>query len=273
MDVRESVVAHYGRADLLQRIEAALRAMGKDPERPTIDDLAPVDEFHARGREATQELAAILPGGIATEVLDVGSGLGGPARFLAATRGLRVVGVDLTPGYVEIANELTRRCGLADRARFEVADATDLPFPDGSFAAAYTQHVAMNIADKPALYAGVARVLQPGGCFVIYDMLQGPGGEVRYPTPWSADGRTSFLVDLDTLVAQLERAGFRVEEHHDRREASIAWFEARLKPGGTAPPLGIHLLLGEQFKEAFANLVAGLREAALVPTLLRAVRR
>lgn len=273
MDVNESVAAHYGRADLLQRIEAALRATGKDPEQLAVDDLAPVDEFHARGREATEELAAILPERVATEVLDVGSGIGGPARFLAATRGLRVVGVDLTPVFVEVANELTRRCRLADRVRFQVADATDLPFAEGSFAAAYTQHVAMNIPDKPALYASVARVLQPGGCFVIYDILKGPGGDVRYPTPWSADGSTSFLVDLDTLVAQLEQAGFEVEEHHDRREASIAWFEARLKPGGTAPPLGIHLLLGEQFKEAFANLVANLRSASVVPTLLRATRR
>jgi hypothetical protein len=131
----------------------------------------------------------------------------------------------------------------------------------------------MNIADKPALYAEIVRVLRPGAAFVIYDILKGPGGPVRYPTPWSSDGSTSFLVDLDTLVAQLERAGFRVEEHHDRREASIAWFEARLNPGGAAPPLGVHLLLGEHFKEAFANLLANLREASVVPTLIRATRR
>ncbi|MFO1071718.1 MAG: class I SAM-dependent methyltransferase [Geminicoccaceae bacterium] len=273
MSLQEAVVAHYGRGDLLARIEAGLRAAGKDPRHPTIDDLAPVDEFHARGREATLELAALLPSGIEGEVLDVGSGLGGPARFLARTRGLRVLGIDLTPDYVAVANELSRRCGLAERVRFEVADALALPFPPASFAAAYTQHVAMNIADKPALYAGIARVLRPGATFVVYDMLRGPTGEVRYPTPWSADGTTSFLIDLATLRAELEAAGFTVVEEHPRGAESLAWFETRLNAAAAPPPTGIHLLLGDDFATAFQNMLAGLRAGSLIPTFVRAVRR
>jgi ubiquinone/menaquinone biosynthesis C-methylase UbiE len=273
MSVNEAVVAHYGRPDLLDRIDAALRQAGKDPQRPTIDDLAPIDEFHSRGREATKELAALLPEGIDTEVLDIGSGLGGPARFLAATRGLKVVGIDLTPTYVAMAQELTRRCGLADRARFLTADATDLPFSPASFAAAYTQHAAMNIENKEALYAGVARVLRPGATFIVYDILKGPGGPVRYPTPWSADGSTSFLVDLPTLEDLLEGAGFRILERHDRRVDSVEWFEARAAAAASGPPpTGIHLLLGPLFAPAFANLVTNLRETRIVPTLIRAVR-
>jgi ubiquinone/menaquinone biosynthesis C-methylase UbiE len=275
MTVQEQVVEHYRLGDLLDRIDAALRAAGKDPERPRIDDLAPVDEFHSRGRQATEELAGLLPDHVDGEVLDIGSGLGGPACFLAANRGLRVVGVDLTPEYVAVAGELARRCGLADRVRFLTADATDLPFPAASFAAACTQHVAMNVEDKAALYAEAARVLRPGATFAIHDLLQGPGGQVRYPTPWSADGGTSFLVDLPTLERLLEAAGFTVLERRDRRAETLAWFEARAAAAAASgpAPTGIHLLLGPLFAPAFANLVAGLREAALVPMLVRAVRR
>jgi SAM-dependent methyltransferase len=275
MDLKSAVQAHYGRGDLLRRIDDSLRAAGRDPARLGIDDLAAVDEFHTRGRQATNELAGLLPERVDTEVLDVGSGLGGPARFLAARRGLRVVGVDLTPEYVAVAEELTRRCGLTDRVRFLTADATDLPFPLASFAAACTQHVAMNVEDKAPLYAEAARVLRPGATFVIHDLLQGPGGAVRYPTPWSADGGTSFLVDPATLERLLEGAGFTVVERHDRRAESLAWFEARAAAAAAPglPPTGIHLLLGTLFAPAFANLVTGLREAALVPVLVRAVRR
>lgn len=275
MSLEEVVAAHYGRTDVMARIEAALRESGKDPAKPTVDDLAGVDEFHARSRDATVELADWLPAAVTTEVLDIGSGLGGPARFLAATRGLRIVGVDLTPDYVDAATELTRRCGLADRARFLTANALDLPFEDGAFAAAYTQHVAMNISDKTALYAEAARVLRPGATFVIYDILRGSGGTVLYPTPWSADGSTSFLVDPPELLRLLDQAGFAVEEHRDLREASATWFERRAAAAaaGKRPPLTIGLLLGQLFAPAFANLLANLRSGAVVPTMLRAVRR
>lgn len=276
MSLSEAVVAHYGRGDLLARIEAALRATGKDPMALTVDDLAGVDEFHARGREATVELADLLPATLDTELLDIGSGLGGPARFIAASRHHRVVGVDLTPAYVDVANELTRRCGLDAQARFLIGNALSLPFEDAGFAAAYTQHVAMNIADKAGLYREIARVLRPGATFVIYDILQGPGGAVRYPMPWSADGTTSFMVDRPTLERHLAEAGFAVEDHRERREESLAWFETRIAAAAAAggpPPVSVRLLLGPVFAEAFANLVVNLREERVVPTFLRAVRR
>lgn len=276
MSLTDSVIAHYGKGDLLQRIEAALRQAGKDPSHPSVDDLAGVDEFHARGREATLELADLLPASLETELLDVGSGIGGPARFLAAARGYRIAGIDLTPEYVAVANELAHRCGLADKARFLAGNALALPFENASFAAAYTQHVAMNIEDKAGLYREIARVLRPGATFVIYDILQGPGGAVRYPTPWSADGTTSFLVDRPTLERHLDEAGFAVQEHRERREESLAWFETRIAAAAAAggpPPVSIRLLLGPVFAEAFTNLVVNLREERVVPTFLRAVRR
>ncbi|MGD9509986.1 MAG: class I SAM-dependent methyltransferase [Geminicoccaceae bacterium] len=276
MSLTDSVISHYGKGDLLQRIEQALRQAGRDPDHPGVDELAGVDEFHARGREATRELADLLPASLDTELLDVGSGIGGPARFLAATRGYRVAGIDLTPEYVAVANELAHRCGLAGKVRFLAADALAMPFEDASFAAAYTQHAAMNIADKAGLYREIARVLRPGATFVIYDILQGPGGAARFPAPWSSDGTTSFLVDRSELERHLAESGFAVEEHRERREESLAWFETRIAAAAAAggpPPVGIRLLLGPVFAEAFANLVVDLREERVVPTFLRAVRR
>ncbi|MEK0082606.1 class I SAM-dependent methyltransferase [Benzoatithermus flavus] len=276
MTLQTDVAAHYGRDELLARLDAALRQLGKDPTRLTIDDLAPIDEFHARGREATVEIAAALPAGITGEVLDIGSGIGGPARYLAARYGLEVAGIDLTPQCVATARELTRRCGLEDRVRFLEADATRMPFASGSFAAAVTVHAAMNIADKEALYGETARVLVPGAAFVIYDILQGPGGEVAYPTPWSMDGRTSFLVDPPALCRLLADAGFEVLEIRDRTAESIEWFEAmaaRAAAAGGPPPVGLHLLFGPVFAEMRDNLLRNLREARIAPTLIRAVRR
>ena len=175
-----------------------------------------------------------------------------------------------------MANELTRRCGLADKARFLTADALALPFDDASFSAAYTQHASMNIADKEGLYRELARVLRPGSTLVIYDILQGPGGPVRYPTPWSADGTTSFLIHPETLERHLVAAGFEVQDGRDRRADSVAWFEARAaaaKVHGGPPPLSLRLLLGPLFADAFANLVVNLREERAAPTFVRAIRR
>jgi SAM-dependent methyltransferase len=268
-----AVAAHYARRDLLARIDEGLRAAGKDPERLTVDDLVPVDEFHTRGRRATLELIEALPADLTGPVLDIGSGLGGPARLLARQHGLEVVGVDLVPDYVAVAATLTRRCGLAHRARFLVADAVALPFAHGSFAAAYTQHVAMNIADKAALYAGIAHALRPGGSFVLYDLLQGPGGPPLYPVPWSRDGAASFLVDPPALRHLLAAAGFTVLEVQDRRVESVAWFEAMAARAAVGPsPLGMHLLFGQLFATMQGNLLRSLREARVIPTLVRAIR-
>ena len=275
MKLARSIVDHYSVGDLLQRIEAALLASGKDPAHPTIDDLAAVDEFHSRGRQAHGRARRLAAGFGADRGPRHRQRPGRPGALSRGDAGLRVVGVDLTPEYAEVANELTRRCGLADRARFLTANALDLPFDDASFAAAYTQHVAMNIADKAKLYAEAARVLQPGATFVIYDILRGPGGPVQYPTPWSADGSTSFLVDLAELQGLLADAGFTIDQHSDRRQDTVSWFEQRAAAAaaGTPPPLSIGVLLGPLFVPAFANLVANLRSGALAPTMLRAIRR
>lgn len=261
----DSVAEHYSHGRLLDAIFDALRAQGKDLGALTADDLAGVDEFHIRGREATVELAEFAGVTAADRVLDVGSGLGGSTRYLAANHGCRVTGVDLTPEYCDVATELSRKAGLADRVEFHCASALETPFEDGAFDLAWTQHVQMNIADKAALYREVHRVLKPGGRFVLHDILAGPEQPAHYPTHWAEREEMSFLISPEDLRALLEECGFRVKAWRDTTRVSHDWYlaaVARAQRDGP-PPLGLHLLLGETAGEKIANVGRNLDERRL----------
>jgi ubiquinone/menaquinone biosynthesis C-methylase UbiE len=178
------------------------------------------DQLHVRGAEATVELAELAGLREGERVLDVGSGVGGPARFLAERFGVDVTGADVTAAFVERAEELTRDAGLADRVRFVRADATALPFEDGAFDVAWTQHAAMNIRDKAGLYAELRRV---AGRLALYDVLARNGGPPEYPLPWASVPELSFLVTEDELCALLAAAGFHPTETRDVTESAKRW--------------------------------------------------
>lgn len=264
--VREHVERHYGRGQILDSILSALREMGKDLAQLAPTDLAPVDEFHIRGREATVELArraSLKPG---FRVLDVGCGLGGSARYLASEHHCQVTGIDLTREYVEVANALADRVGLRDRVAFRQASALDMPFDDGSFDAVWTEHVQMNIADKRAFYSQIARVLAPHGRLLFHDIFEGPGGALHYPVPWAEDASISFLASPETVRNVLQDLRFSVLDWDDKSQASLEWFIAaieKLKLSGP-PPLGLHLLMGATAKAKFENQIRNLREHRIV---------
>lgn len=267
------VDAHYGHADLVERVLAALVAGGRDVDALTLEDLAPIEEFHIGGREASARLAELAGLAAGQRVLDVGAGIGGPARFLAHDLGCRVTALDLTEAFCAVARELNRRTGLADRVEVVHGNALDLPFPDGSFDVVWTQHAAMNIEDRERLYAELRRVLPVGGTLALNDVVAGPGGEPYYPVPWAPDASISFLRTAGGLRDVLERSGFRVQLWNDRTAYAIAFADRiaeRFAQG--APPVGLHVIVPE-LPAKLANVRRGLAEdsLALVETVLEAI--
>ena len=253
---------YSGPGGLVAAIGAALDSSDLDRTALRPADLAPVDEFHIRGRAASLEIIEALDPDADSHVLDLGSGLGGPARTLVEVTGCTVTGVDLTPDFCEVATALSEWTGLAGRTRFLVGDATATGLPDAAVDAAMTVHVAMNIADKPALYAEAFRVLRPGGRFVVYDVLQGEGGDVHYPVPWANDPSTSFLATPEEMRELLTAAGFEITSEVDSSDESLVWFQqvrARIERDGP-PPVTFAAFLGDAFGQMAANQVANLAE-------------
>ncbi len=225
MSQAQKVVQHYGEHDLRDRLRTALTKAGLDDRLPTSADLAPLDQFHTRGVGATVELAQAAGIPAESHVLDIGSGLGGPSRYLAATFGCHVTGIDLNPSFVAAATYLAARAGLAEKVTYETARAELLPYGDESFDVVWTQHVAMNIADRPSMYREAYRVLRCGGRFAIYDVVLGNGEPLHFPVPWSRHPDASFLVTSAVMRSLLEGQGFRVLEWTDHTDAGVSWFE------------------------------------------------
>ena len=265
--IERRVAKHYAQAELEKKILDLLAADGKDIERLTIADLAPVDEFHTAGREATIAFAAELGFKQGMHVLDVGCGIGGPSRYIAETFGCRVTGIDLTEEFVRTAEALARRVGLADRVSYEQASALDLPFAAGTFDGAYMMHVGMNIEDKVALFAEVRRVLKENATFGIYDVMLTGEGEPRFPLPFARSAETSFLASLADYRRALHEAGFVIERGRNRLEAAIAYFRARAAAAAESgpPPLSIHLLLKGDGREMLGNVAGLYEEGVLAP--------
>lgn len=268
-----SVEEHYARPNLEEVILTALAGAGIDLDHLRAEDLAPIDEFHIGGRRATLEFARQLELDETLRVLDVGCGLGGPARCLAMEFGCQVTGIDQSGEYCRAASMLAGRLGLDGRVAYRQGDALDLPFADETFDLLWTQHATMNIADKHRLHAEMWRVLKPGGRLAVYDVLLGEGGAVHFPVPWARDPAISHLLTPQQLRAGLEGAGFEVLSWRDVTEKGRSWFRRmgeRISRDGL-PSLGIHLLLGEDFRTMAQNQVRNLEEdrIALIEAIVR----
>jgi ubiquinone/menaquinone biosynthesis C-methylase UbiE len=270
-DIEQRVARHYGRSDLERTILEALVVSGKDLQRLVPNDLSPVDEFHTGGREATAAIAArlgIVPG---MHLLDVGCGIGGPARYVAEKHDCRVTGIDLTEEYVRTATTLTKLVGLGDRVTFKHASALDMPFAPQTFDAAYMQHVGMNIPDKDALFAEIRRVLKRGAAFVVYDVMVTGEGTSTFPVPCATTAELAFMATVGAYRRALEAVGFAVLQEHDHREVACAFFRkaASAADSRAGPPaLGIHLLFRDDPQDILRNVVDMFDRAILTPTEL-----
>jgi sarcosine/dimethylglycine N-methyltransferase len=260
-DVLEGVRAHYGATGLTERLKTALMAFGPEEQRLTPQQLAALDQFHTRGLAATAELAKLAGITADMQVLDVGSGVGGPARFLAATCGCRVTGLDLSEPFVDAARYLTERTGQSGQVSFETGSALELPFDKGGFDVALLQHVAMNISDRTRLYREIRRVLKPGGRLATFDVVM-TGGEPHYPLPWARTPATSYLLTAAATREVIESAGFRTLASKDDTEAAKAWI-AQLRESGPSPSPNLGTVMGPDTAQLAANLGRGLVEGRL----------
>lgn len=263
---RSKIEDHYGRGGLLQTILRALPARTAGIPRLGPADLAPVDAFHIRGREATIELAGcgrLTPG---LRALDVGCGIGGSARYLACEHDCRVVGVDLTAEYIDVANVLAEMVGLEHVVAFREANALDLPFANATFDIVWTEHVQMNIADKRRFYSELSRVLVPEGRLFFHDVFQGSAGAPHYPVPWAETEAISFLATPEAVRGVLGNLGFAIVDWEDTSARALAWFAGVADKLRTAdaPPLGLHLLMGESAPAKLRNVIRNLQEGRIV---------
>ena len=262
----DKVQTHYGGGeDLAHQIAIKLEKAGKNINKLTTEDLSAVDEFHIRGRKATLELGQHMALTRQACILDIGSGLGGPARTLAQEYGCHVTGIDLTQAFCDAANQMSEWVNLESNTNFQQGDATNLPYDDDQFDTAMTIHVAMNIRAKDEMYAEAKRVIKPGGVFAIYDVLKGEGGDVLFPVPWAREPSISHLETREAMEQMLTRTGFEVIKVEDSSAESHAWFQEmmnRMSESGP-PPVTFQTFLGDDFPEMVRNQIQNLADRCI----------
>jgi SAM-dependent methyltransferase len=265
-ETHSAVADHYARDSLIAAIRDGLAAMGKTESTVTAEDLSPVDEFHIGGREATGELARQLALAAGDHVLDIGCGLGGPARQIAAQYGCHVTGIDLTRDYVEAGNVLSGWLHLTDRVSLQQGDALALPFADQSFAAAYMLHVGMNIADKRALFSEIARVLRADARLGIYDVMRIGEGELPYPLPWAGSADTNAIAAPSQYRDALSAAGFEIISERNRRDVALEYFARQRAGAATATAaLGVQTLMGARRPQMVRNMSESISADRIAP--------
>jgi SAM-dependent methyltransferase len=263
MTEQRNVTSHYASEGIADRILAALRHERGSDVAITPDALAPLDQFHGRGLDATRELMAALKPQAGETVIDIGCGIGGPARWAAAQFDCHVTGVDLTPAFCDAAMALTQACGMTDRVRILRGSALALPVPDAAFDRAWSQNVLMNIADKAGFYREAFRVLKPGALFGLTSLAAGKGEPV-YPTPWASTGATSFLGSVADTRADIAASGFELVAFREiGAPANQAQQREKLAREGL-PALSIKVLMGERFLECQLNSMRNVEEGRTI---------
>jgi ubiquinone/menaquinone biosynthesis C-methylase UbiE len=268
---QQDVSEHYTHGNLVAAICGGIESLGKTINSVTVDDLAPVDEFHIGGRQASEDFLGQLDLTPEKQVLDVGCGLGGATRFVASRYGCHVTGIDLTPEFIETAKVVCGWVGLDRRISLHQGSALEMPFADRVFDRAYMLHVGMNIDDKAKLCSEVSRVLRPNSLFGIYDVMRIGDGELTYPVPWATTAASSALAKPAQYREALEKAGFAVVAERNRRDFALAFFDqlrARTAAAGGPPPLGLHILMGRNTLDKLQNMIESVTANRIAPVEL-----
>ena len=261
-----SVAQHYGNDGIVSRIVSALADAGFDTNDLEPNVFAGADEFHIGGRKGSEYVAKALDLESGQRLLDIGSGIGGPARFIANTLDVTVEGIDLTPEFVEAAVEITEMVGMTEQVSFEVGSATSIPFEDDTFDASTMLHVGMNISDKELLFSEMARVTKPYGSIVVYDVMRTGEDDLVIPMPWSSTSEYSFVDTVNAYVKAAESAGLELLTVDDHAEMAVAFFN---NPPSEPPPVNLGHLMGTGMPEMFANARDAINSGTISPILLR----
>lgn len=264
------VALHYDRGDLMSRIANALASASLGSGKLTPEVLEPLDQLHVGGAEGTRSLARLVGVAEGMQVLDVGGGLGGPARLLAAEYGCRVIVLEPTQGLCDAGRFLSHRSGLADRVFFARGSGLAIPFRDGEFHLVWTQSVTVHVLDKTAFYAEANRVLRPGGRLALHELGTGEGGAPHFPVPWARSANEHHGVSPASLRAALRGTGLRELTWRDETAETAAWFRSRLQAAAAhrsgLPPIGMHLLFGAEFALMLRNQVRNFEEGLVRAT-------
>jgi len=263
----KAISDHWGTGDVHARIMEAMQAASLSPDTVTVEQLAPVDHFHARGLPATVELADVLPIEARHHIIDVGCGVGGPARYFAKRFGCRVSGVDITAPFVEAANKLTALLKMESLVEVKLGDGQQLPFADAVFDGGYAQHVTMNVAERARFFAEAFRVLRSGGFFALTEHGLGRHGDPHYPVPWSEDGSGSHLVTPADTTAYLNEAGFVDVKVEETGAKYLAGYRRamELAAQGALPAFGIQILMGQTAPAKTKNAARNIEEGRTRP--------
>ena len=258
----QAINEHYGISGILNSILNGLESSGKNLHTLEPNDLSPIDEFHTRGKESTIEIANLAQLQPHHNVLDVGCGLGGSARYIANEYGCSVVGIDLTDEYVDVAKKLTEFVKLSDKVSFKQGSAIELPFPSENFDIVWTEHTQMNISDKEKFYGEMSRVLKPKGRLVFHDVFFGTNKTPYYPTPWAEYDSLSSLCTQEEAKTAIQKSNLVIDEWNDKSKLSLEFFKEMIKKTEKSgpPPLGFHLLMGKTAKTKLLNLARNLEE-------------
>ena len=268
MSIDNAVSEHYLHGSLIKAIESAISQLGKTVDTVTIEDLAPVDEFHIGGRPATEHFLGQLSFTEQDHVLDVGCGLGGASRFVASRYKSRVTGIDLTKEYIDTGRVLCSWVGLDEYITLQLGSALSMPFQDEAFDGSYMMHVGMNIEDKAQLFSEICRIQRPESYFGVYDVMRLKEGDLNYPVPWATDSTTSKLVTPEQYKQALKDAGFEVVKENNRYDFALDFFKqlsAKTESAGGPPPLGLHTLMKESSTEKIKNMIKNISEGYIAP--------
>ena len=267
------VISHYSKVQLYEVIIEAIKNAGINLNKLKVEDLKSIDEFHIGGMQATFDLLNQLKIRPKTKILDIGAGIGGPARLISSNYGASVTGIDLTPDFVETAIKINALLNL--NIKFKVGNALNIPFDENEFDLATLLHVGMNIPDKNKLFIEVSRILNKGGSFAIYDVMIVGEGDFKFPVPWASTSSASFVEKPNSYHDAAMASGFTLISKRSREKFALKFFNdlKKIVDNSGSSPVGLNLVMGSDARIKIENVLNAIEKGHLAPVEMIFVKK